>query len=754
MILEKQKEALVLTSRKSTESIGMSLDLDSAQILMQMLSKNLYSDPVGSAIRETASNALDSHRRASVTKPIIVSFTTNDTYNYEFSVEDFGTGLDADDVKNIISKYGKSTKREEAGSLGMMGLGFKAPLAYCTSFYFIARKNGVERKYMMYEGETENTIDLLFEKTTKEPNGVKIIIPVESKDKYDFEIKIKQQLAYFEGVYFNCKFIDNNFSIFRSEDFQFSELCTDPNMHICLDNVYYPIDFSKLKIAPINVPVGLKFNLSDGMYPVPSREALRYTPGTIETILKKITVVADYFMTKYNVSICDSDDINAIMDFYSQNKKNVELKGKIISVKDFLKYSNIKQKEPKLKGIKHVSIKSLSYNKSSILYDYPARFVLTEGSFRNTDSRSWIRTVDPTQVDKTNFYIYSGTISGQMKNYLRGTLPKNKKHYFVKQTNTLKLLPKKTKRDESYYEILRLDQVPRELWRETIKEFQYIQNLFISKMVPLDTVVIPESWINSQKKAKIVNKNVTGRGPKLKGDIIGKIAVPLLREVTGKTCKFVSHTIKGEKIDFQAFLTIYTSHEEANLLDNLFLPFAKQKLQLMTFSDRELKNIEKENFHNMISYKTFMKGKSKVFKRVVTAQAIHDFAMENSSIYNKHFTFSTINTRLFNNFDELASYRNKNIGNNTVASMDFIRNKMMPSFEDFQAFDTTIYDVYLETKSVINKLYFLPKLFYHLNSNMEIENNDLYSILIDMFKYHGFRMNYLNYKLKGSPIKN
>jgi HSP90 family molecular chaperone len=121
MILEKQKEANVLVDGQSQESIGMSLDLDSAQILMQMLSKNLYSDDIGSAIRECASNALDSHRRAGVDEPIVVSFKASSYNNYEFCVEDFGIGLDGEDVKNIISKYGKSTKRNSATELGMMG---------------------------------------------------------------------------------------------------------------------------------------------------------------------------------------------------------------------------------------------------------------------------------------------------------------------------------------------------------------------------------------------------------------------------------------------------------------------------------------------------------------------------------------------------------------------------------------------------------------------------------------------------------
>lgn len=121
MILEQQKDAIILVEGDTNESIDMMLDLDSAQILMQMLSKNLYSDAIGSTVRETCSNALDSHRRAGVDDPIVVSFNSNNDNTYSFSVEDFGIGLDASDVANIISKYGKSTKRNRANELGMMG---------------------------------------------------------------------------------------------------------------------------------------------------------------------------------------------------------------------------------------------------------------------------------------------------------------------------------------------------------------------------------------------------------------------------------------------------------------------------------------------------------------------------------------------------------------------------------------------------------------------------------------------------------
>lgn len=121
MILEKQKQTTVLSEGgENQESIGMSLDMDSAGFLMQMLSKNIYSDAIGSTIRETVSNALDSTRKAKSDKPVIVSFKTVDG-NYLFSVQDFGVGLDNDDVKSIISKYGKSTKRDSKDELGMWG---------------------------------------------------------------------------------------------------------------------------------------------------------------------------------------------------------------------------------------------------------------------------------------------------------------------------------------------------------------------------------------------------------------------------------------------------------------------------------------------------------------------------------------------------------------------------------------------------------------------------------------------------------
>ena len=123
MILEKQKAAIILSSSEDkSNTIEMSLDKNSEQFIMQMFSESLYSDPIGSTIREWTSNGIDSHRRINSDMPVIVSLKQDKNSNYEFTVEDFGTGLSAFEVDTVISQYGNSTKRTLDTEIGGFGL--------------------------------------------------------------------------------------------------------------------------------------------------------------------------------------------------------------------------------------------------------------------------------------------------------------------------------------------------------------------------------------------------------------------------------------------------------------------------------------------------------------------------------------------------------------------------------------------------------------------------------------------------------
>ena len=663
MRLENQKQSTVLTTGPANKSIGMSLDLDSAQVLMQMLSKNLYSDAIGSTVRECASNALDSHRRARVNKPIIVSLVRNDANNYEFSVEDFGIGLDANDVEKIISKYGKSTKRDSDTELGMMGLGFKAPLAYASSFYFTCRKDGVERKYMMYEGEDTNTIDLLYEKPTTEGNGVKVIIPIKWSDRGDFTKKIKEQLAYFEHVYFNVDDISNNFLIHRSQIFQFSELSSDNYLHVCLDDVYYPLDFQKLGIDKIEIPVGLRLNLTDGVFPTPNRESLRYTPEAKKAILDKIVRFANIMTQRYNQSVTVDSDVYAVLKYYTSNSRYVKMFGKDFDYNQLVKFATATLATPTIPGVNTLKLNTLANIAfSSLLSNY-------RRSYKYENSRMYEIKYDDKwssgvawDEPKRRHYLLNGDMRGHKKAYLRELADNHKDRtiYFIKQRAENKRV--KLMGSQGYKELLKLNNYPKNQWRAVIKEWQHIEKLLLANVVDADAIVVPQNWIDAKTQAKVKKMKATkaAKGEKLEGDFNCKIAESLLRYNDGRNCKFVAGRLNTKDIEEGSTVYIYTDHDNFMLLDKMYEDTKKLDIKYATLSQREIKIIEDsgETIDNLVSYDDFVKG-HELFVKIVTAVRIHRFIKEYDSVFARGSYLKQVNTELATDLATLDTYRSE-----------------------------------------------------------------------------------------------
>lgn len=753
MILEKQTNSLVLEEGESKGSIGMSLDMDSANVLMQMLSKNLYSDAIGSTIRESASNALDSHRRCNVDKPIVVKFGKNDSGNYEFSVEDFGCGLDDVDVKEIISKYGKSTKRNEANTLGMMGLGFKAPLAYSSSFYFICRKDEIERKYMMYEGEDENTIDLLFENPTKEPNGVKVIVSVDYYDRGSFIEKIKEQLAYFENVYFEVTDgytqIDNNFVIHRGEHFQYSELASDDRLHLCLDNVYYPIDFTKLGIDSIKFPVGLRFSLTDGIFPVPSRESVRYTKEAKEMILKRIGQVSDFFVEKYNENVKETDDIYSIFDYYNSSARVVKVideraDGIVVNadLSPLMEYASISIEEPTLKGVSRLPLKILPGLDNYMLKNYSVSMILNQGRIKTSKYKEDV-SVRETR-DKT-LYVYSDKLGGIKKEYIRSVSPKGYDNiYFLRKNNKEFILGHK--KDDynarTYYSMLGLKNVPKEDWRELIKEYQYIISLITSKFIDVDTMVIPQKYLDDRKQKRISQGIIKERRIKLKGEITGKRCTQLERYVEGKNSKLVIDVQEMSVMHRNKNISVYGTLEHAPTMDKLFSVFKKENVHFIVFSEREIKHLENINIHNWIEINKFMKGENKLFKRIVTAHLISKLVSTYRNVFSRMSTIDRVSSNLYNKLLELNTYKQKW----HRAADEEIYKAMLEIANNNNLFDESIYSTYKETKALLEKLKFLNPLLIS-TSYGQINEKNLVDALSDLFKYYKQKLNIDRYKI-------
>ncbi|QIN94104.1 RIIA lysis inhibitor [Streptomyces phage Wakanda] len=163
----------------------MMFDENSVAHLMSVLT-DLYSDPELAVIREYSTNALDSQIAAGVSRPIEV--TTPNPLSPFFKVKDYGLGMDEDDIENIYSKYGASTKRDSDSVVGMLGLGCKSALTYTQQFTLNTVKNGV--KYMVAVSRTEDgsgVMEVIDSIPTDEPNGVEVVVPV--KRHHEFEPK-------------------------------------------------------------------------------------------------------------------------------------------------------------------------------------------------------------------------------------------------------------------------------------------------------------------------------------------------------------------------------------------------------------------------------------------------------------------------------------------------------------------------------------------------------------------------------------
>ena len=758
MILEKQTESTIIEEGTSQESIGMSLDLDSAQILMQMLSKNLYSDDIGSTIRECASNALDSHRRAGVHMPIIVSFKAASSGNYEFTVEDFGVGLDADDVKNIISKYGKSTKRDSANELGMMGLGFKAPLAYSSSFYFICRKDGVERKYMMYEGEDVNTIDLLYEEPTSEGNGVKVIIPVKYVDNYQFKEKIKEQLCYFESVYFDVpedSSITNGFVIARHEHFQFSELCDNSYLHVCLDNVYYPLDFVKLGISDIRFPIALRFSLSDGIYPTPNREALRYTKEAKEIILEKLKTVANYYVEKYNSQIDAGTDIKSVINYFQSTCRYVQLgNGTNRDISPFTKYATTPLAGPKIEGLELYDVVELHKNTNNYwLSEYSAKFMLRNDRMFNADKGyNYEFSLNHIAQGRTTVYVYTGKLSQMKKDYIKSLHKSNDYVALVKYESPLKLGKAAKFDSHSYMHILGLNKYPKSEWRTRIKDYQHVIGLLTENFIDLDAIEVPEVFIQAKQAARIkssVTATTSHKRLKIKGEIVGKKAVALQRYVEGKNCKFDSQLYKLEDLESAKHLKIYSKHADAMKLDGLYEAKNKQRIELITFSDRELKIVDSlTEVHNIMSMEEFMEGKNAPFKRIITSYIIHKFVQKYAHVFNKRDIIGFVSSDLRKRMETLSEYKSKNYNGNTYPKGSELElyEAMLEVAAENKLFDMNVYPELLELEQIFDRLPFLSPICRSMGYFGA--EDPMVNVLSDLFKYHKYKVNLNLYNIR------
>jgi hypothetical protein len=577
-------------------------------------------------------------------------------------------------------------------------------------------------------------------------------VPLKPYDKHTFIRKIKEQLAYFESVYFDVPEINNDFVITRHEFFQFSELASNNYLHICLDNVYYPIDFEKLGIDTLRLPVALRFSLTDGIFPTPNRESIRYTQEAKAVILKRLQQASNYFIEKYNETVKETADLKTIIDYFDSDYRYLKVGNSSWDVHPLSKFATIDIAAPKLKGINLLDMQQLVRLQEYMLGEYDAKFYVNGKTMR--EAKRYYGATSIKKLSRT-VYVYEGDkISGLKKDYLKSIQPdKYTDSLIVRKSRSFPLRSKNGRGDyDNYYTMLKLGKHPKSEWRQRIQEFQSIINGYTSQFVNIDTLEVPQSFIDARKKQRISTGQIKGTGVasgprrvKLKGEMICKQAVDLERWVDGKNCKWVSKTYDMAKFHQNPFLLIYGKQEDMDKMDKWFRPTRSLKIELAVLSERELKLVEKIELHNLMSFSKFMEGKNKKFQRIATACFIDKLTDDYKYVFRNVEALQPISTDLHDKVVSLTNYRNVNFR----SLDDDIRDTIIEHAKENKAFDLSMYSTAVEIENICKKLPFLDAMMSNIRYYGDLDSEKpLLTALKDLFKYHKHRIDWKNYRIR------
>lgn len=301
MNLLKEKESIGKTMRPQLsyiesdgslmgQKVEMTVDENSLKHLMSVLS-DLYSDIKTAIVRESLTNAIDSHITAGQNKA--VEITTPTTLSPQLIIRDYGLGLSKNDIIQVVSKYGASTKRDCDKQAGTLGLGFKAPLAYGGKTFIVdSVKDGVRTQVCAYlDGDLTAAMEIVDEAPTSDPNGVTITVPVNNRgDHRSFEeaaLKFQRYARYpvkVNGKQYSPEpgeqYVGDNFRLIPTSGYN-----GGADVFV-MGNVAYRIepDGNRLNLDPNNhVIIYVEMGEIDF---TPSREDLNYTKRTKDAIEK------------------------------------------------------------------------------------------------------------------------------------------------------------------------------------------------------------------------------------------------------------------------------------------------------------------------------------------------------------------------------------------------------------------------------------------------------------------------------------
>jgi hypothetical protein len=275
------------TGNLGGRSQAMGIHADAFAHIMDSLA-NLYEFPKVALLREYATNGRDALIAAGRAHlPVEISLPGGLRNSLE--IRDRGIGLDADEIFEIYSMYGASTKRESNEFNGILGFGCKAALSYTAQFSLISVKNGIKTIAvigLIENGTGETTI--VSEAPTDEPDGTLVQIPTKQGDSFESEANVLFQYWEPGTMLVNGRDLSKKSEWLKLDDNTYFEQMGQTygfNDVVVMGGVPYPVTTGRLFDTSgqttfrviAYVPMGA-VNFA------PSREAMRYTDLTKDAI--------------------------------------------------------------------------------------------------------------------------------------------------------------------------------------------------------------------------------------------------------------------------------------------------------------------------------------------------------------------------------------------------------------------------------------------------------------------------------------
>ncbi len=682
------------------ENTNVSIDTSNIDFIVTLLSTSLYSKPIESFIRETVSNAWDSHIEAGVDEPVILELGKDTEDNRFCRIQDFGVGLSPKRFDEIYKNIGSSTKRADNTQIGGFGIGRFSALAYSDVVHITTVYEGTKYIYMMYKDGNTVSIDMLHSSDTIDRNGLEVKLEIKPGDYENFKKAIKSQLVYFENLYVIDSTIEgdaptnyfenciaqqyNNFKIKKYQNFWVNTLDGTKELNLVLGKVRYPVRIENLdktyssKVS--SYPISLRFDIGD-LEVTPNREEILYSTknkAVIEAKLdlaileiddlimaektKDYTKLSEYREALTNVQYLDllkgKDENNIVRIKLTDSKRNLTYNGQYFEGKNFLLTYNTMMNYSGLTAQYLFSSGQIKYNQSS----------LSIGRIKENFDRVYIADL--------------GDVKNISKRYIRENF--EDMSYFIKNDKPirhyLKIYIQRIKDIASENARMRSQGYNREKTFYDHEAFKVIAKHIIKNLKKIQTFndsKVPKKWISDTKAA---DKAKRGLVKKQGFDWKQNINVHKLRHKDyggGVMTNSTPYVMKDLDKQFKS-LTIY-SDKNCDRLRTLY-SYLKPPVRPMMVEVANTKMKLLDNINNFVTIDDFMSTDFKLMRNIATVEFLR-----------KEMPF----------LEEVARIQNLEKISSRLATVIYELDEFVSEYESA----TNIYSVTEEEKKLVKEIY-------------------------------------------------